>query len=222
MLCASLLLHAVCVLVILVSPSLSYKKKSRTDIHRVSMISLPLSLQAKLPVAQAPESSAPPPAKTPPPEKKVIPQPKKEVTPKPVAAKAEEVTTIAKKDEQPAEESFNMGNSMEGVQRAGSMMLDSAYFPYMYYLKAIRDKIARNWFPPFGVVSPGETLSLIVHFRIAKNGTIMSSEVEQNSGNTFLDQSALRAILVSDPFPPLPFGFADDDLGIHFRFECTR
>jgi hypothetical protein len=35
----------------------------------------------------------------------------------------------------------------------------------------------------------------------------------------FFDHSALRAVMVSDPLPPLPLGFTGEDLGVHFGFE---
>ena len=39
------------------------------------------------------------------------------------------------------------------------------------------------------------------------------------SGYEFFDRSALRAILISDPLPPLPVGYTGSDLGVHFGFE---
>jgi len=220
----SVLVHTFLLLGLIVAPSLPGNKTVQHDIHRVNLVSLPLALQQKLPVSQAPV--APPPSvKTAPPEiKKAIPKPKKETTPKPVPAKRDEATTIKKTQAEPdpAGEKFSMDAGQEGMQRAGAMMLDTAYFPYTYFLKAIRDKIARNWFPPFGVVAKGQTMTIMIYFKIEKSGSVLDPEIEESSGNALLDQSALRAVLVSNPFPPLPFGFVDERLGIHFRFECSH
>ena len=41
----------------------------------------------------------------------------------------------------------------------------------------------------------------------------------KGSGFEFFDSSALRAVMLSDPMPPLPFGYNGDDLGVHFGFE---
>ena len=42
---------------------------------------------------------------------------------------------------------------------------------------------------------------------------------ETMSGAEFFDRSAVRAIQLSDPMPPLPVGFSGDVLGVHFGFD---
>lgn len=214
----SAVIHFLFILFVIVSPSLSHRSPSRQMIHNVNLVSLPLELNKRLPSMSSQPLQPPKPAEK---KKRAIPQPKKEATPKPVEPKQENLTTI-KKSETKDQETFSMGNSQSGVQRTGSMTLDASYFPYVYYLQSVRDKIARNWFPPFGVVTRGESKSLMVYFKIEKQGSIFDADVETSSGDSLLDQSALRAVLVSNPFPPLPFGYTDQALGIHFRFECSR
>jgi hypothetical protein len=45
--------------------------------------------------------------------------------------------------------------------------------------------------------------------------------VETGSGDGGLDESALRAVVITGQLPPLPLGYAGADLGIHFGFEFT-
>jgi TonB family protein len=45
------------------------------------------------------------------------------------------------------------------------------------------------------------------------------SEIEKSSGYAFFDQTALRALLSATPLPPLPAGYTDQYLGVHFGFE---
>jgi TonB family protein len=87
-----------------------------------------------------------------------------------------------------------------------------------YYGLAIQNRIAANWSPAF--VS-GEAIC-IVYFRIIRSGNVVGARVEQSSGIPFYDQSALRAVLESNPMPPLPAQFPDDTVGIHFRFRYKQ
>jgi TonB family protein len=50
-----------------------------------------------------------------------------------------------------------------------------------------------------------------VLFRILRSGRVGDTKLEQSSGNFYFDQAAMRAILLSSPFPPLPEGFYKDD-----------
>jgi TonB family protein len=59
----------------------------------------------------------------------------------------------------------------------------------------------------------------IVHFRIGRDGQVSLTEVESTSGYAFYDQTTLRAILAATPLPPLPAGYTDEYLGVHFAFE---
>ncbi|MFC1849944.1 energy transducer TonB [candidate division CSSED10-310 bacterium] len=225
MLSFSLVIHLIFLLGILVSSKLQLRKRLPRKAYQVSLVSLPLGVRKNLPQPPAAQKS---PAVTPPKKekekpKKSIPKPKKNDEPKPVPPAETDVLTAQKNmEDQEKSENFSMGISGDGTQRSGSMSIDAAHFPFLYYLQIVRDKIARNWIPPFGVVVPGESKTLMIYFKIAQNGTLFETEIEESSGNSLLDQSATRAVLVSNPFPPLPFGFTDQELGIHFRFECFR
>ena len=61
-----------------------------------------------------------------------------------------------------------------------------------------------------------------VYFRVGRNGSIESPAVETSSGNFVFDQAALRAVVQASPLPPLPGGFADDYLGVHFSFAYEQ
>jgi len=103
---------------------------------------------------------------------------------------------------------------------SGSMQLDAKNFPFMYYLSMMKNRISENWIPPFGSVKSKESIRVVIKFRIDHTGRVFSHEIEESSGDTLLDQSALRAVIVSAPFPPLPDGYRDASLGVHFGFLC--
>ena len=96
--------------------------------------------------------------------------------------------------------------------------VDGPISAYSYYLLVVRDKIARYWSPPSGVVSGGKDISSIVKFRIDRRGRITASYVEEPSGIGVFDQAGLRAVAQADPLPPLPQDYEGDWLGIHLRF----
>lgn len=102
----------------------------------------------------------------------------------------------------------------------GSLRLDSGNFQFIYYLAMLKGRISENWIPPFGSVKSDESKRVLVHFRIDRQGRVISPEIEESSGDNLLDQSALRAVIVSGPFPALPAGYPDATLGVHFGFSC--
>jgi len=91
-------------------------------------------------------------------------------------------------------------------------------FEFAYYLQIVRAQIAKHWTPPEGATTGART---VVHFRVARSGAISALQLETGSGNTVFDQSAVRAIVITQQLPHLPLGYAGADLGIHLGFEYT-
>jgi len=86
-----------------------------------------------------------------------------------------------------------------------------------YYEQLIRDKVARNWRSQdldASVRNP-----VVVTFDILRNGSIQNVHVTRSSGNFAADQSAQRAILMSNPFQPLPAQYERDVATIEFLFR---
>ncbi|MBD3170439.1 MAG: TonB family protein [candidate division Zixibacteria bacterium] len=100
----------------------------------------------------------------------------------------------------------------------GGIKIEGAEFQSSYYINLIFAKIRSRWVNP---VRPSSVIQSIVYFRVDKNGKISNAEVEESSGVAAFDQSALRAVLTSDPLPPLPQEFSGDNIGIHLTFEYT-
>lgn len=101
----------------------------------------------------------------------------------------------------------------------GDMTLDQRNFEFTYYLVLVRNRIAANWAPPAGLVTGGRRVRAVVYFRIGRGGEVTATRLEEESGMEFFDRSALRAVMISDPLPPLPLGFGGGDLGVHFGFD---
>ena len=111
----------------------------------------------------------------------------------------------------------------EGLLGVASLLpgvsVDNPDFQFTYYIVVIQNKIASNWNPPFAGGKTDRETKTLVHFRILRNGQVRDVRVESSSGASLLDQSAVRAISMSNPLPPLPQRFSDDSLGVHFSFE---
>jgi len=100
----------------------------------------------------------------------------------------------------------------------GQVAVDAPDFEFTYYLVLVRNKIASNWAPPAGLAA-GAPVRAVVMFRIGRGGEVAGVQLESTSGIEFFDRTAVRAIVLSDPLPPLPLAYTGADLGVHFGFE---
>jgi len=105
---------------------------------------------------------------------------------------------------------------------SSQLQLDIENFEFSYYLVAVRNKVSSNWSPPAGLSTSASAVRTVIFFRIQRDGKIADLKIETPSSISFFDQSALRAVLRSEPFPSLPRGFADSSLGVHFGFEYVQ
>lgn len=134
--------------------------------------------------------------------KKQQKKPKKEILKK----KKEEPTALPKEEK-----------AQRGAQpTSGVVSIKGKKFPFAYYLEFLQNKINQAWQPPCNIM---EDKKVIIYFKIFRDGQVKNISLEESSGIFLLDQSALRAIWTSAPFPPLPQEFREDSLNVHFRFE---
>jgi TonB family protein len=85
-----------------------------------------------------------------------------------------------------------------------------------YYFVLIQDKITGNWTPP--KMSPGTTAGVSLSLKILRSGQVRDLTVGSSSGDRLLDDSALRAVGLSIPLPPLPALFKAEALPLELRF----
>ena len=100
-----------------------------------------------------------------------------------------------------------------------SVRVDDEDFRFAYYLEIIKERVSFNWSPP--PVSGGRNVMCTVYFKIMRDGKVSGVKIEQPSGFDLFDKSALRAVNLSGPLPPLPAGFEGRWLGVHFEFQQT-
>jgi TonB family protein len=105
------------------------------------------------------------------------------------------------------------GNGLALGSGSGMLSLDTANFPYAYYLKQVTGRIEENWIRPQGNLG-----RVVVYFRIKRDGTIIEPQIHESSHSKSVDLLAAGAVRRSEPFPPLPIEFGGDYLGIYLCF----
>jgi protein TonB len=93
-------------------------------------------------------------------------------------------------------------------------------YRFGFYEQLIREQVARNWRSQD--LDSRIRTRVAISFEILRNGSLRNIRVTQSSGNFTMDQSALRAITLSNPLPPLPAGFERDVAVVEFWFGLTQ
>jgi hypothetical protein len=197
----------------------------------------PPAPQPKIP-AHEPEMVVPPPKVKEPPKKE--PPKREERKPEPTPRPTVEKPPEKKRDVSPPSRSPEPSPAREAVARAqpersgssgrpgpgsgpgsglslgggsGLLSLDSANFPFTYYLRQVSGRIEENWVRP-----PQNLGRVVIYFRIKRDGTVVEPQIYESSRNQAVDLLASGAIKRSTPFPPLPVEFGGDYLGIYLCF----
>jgi TonB family protein len=134
-------------------------------------------------------------------ETKVLP--KKDARKKSQTVKGSSKTDATKITKSKSKEN---GSGVAGIQT-------DSVFPFPEYLLKIQSLIEEKWNPP-----SGGNYKTIVFFKIGHDGKIISVRVERRTNSIAFDKSAYDAIQENDPFPPLPEGYKNESLGVHFEF----
>ena len=89
------------------------------------------------------------------------------------------------------------------------------------YNRFIWSKIKKNWTLP-ATLMPKNNLETIIEVRIAQSGALEYIGFEKRSGNSYFDESALRAVKKSVPFPPLAGWVNSRSIEIGIRFHSKE
>lgn len=84
------------------------------------------------------------------------------------------------------------------------------------YKAQISYNIERNWAYAGNMAGGRHDLRSVVMIRILPSGQIDEVWFEERSGNRILDESAYKAVMKSDPLPPLPKGLDEYVIGLVF------
>lgn len=107
----------------------------------------------------------------------------------------------------------NVGNPGGG---GGTPGIDALREPdFGPYMRELQRRIKLNWDPPKG----NESKTVVLLFKIAKDGRLLSCRVHKSSGLPSADQAALKAVELTAPFRPLPADFKGQNIDIQFTFD---
>lgn len=107
----------------------------------------------------------------------------------------------------------NVGNPGGG---GGAPGIDALREPdFGPYMRELQRRIKLNWDPPKG----NESKTVVLLFKIARDGRLLSSRVHRSSGLPSADQAALKAVELTAPFRPLPADFKGQSIDIQFTFD---
>lgn len=83
------------------------------------------------------------------------------------------------------------------------------------YMRDLQRRIKMNWDPPKG----NESKRVVLMFKIAKDGRLLSCTVHKSSGLPAADNAAINAVKLTAPFKPLPANFSGPSVDIQFTFD---
>ncbi|MEI8129759.1 MAG: energy transducer TonB, partial [bacterium] len=86
---------------------------------------------------------------------------------------------------------------------------------YLPYMRELQRRIKMNWEPPKG----NESKRVVLLFKIARDGRLLSVRVFKSSGLPNADKAALSAVELTAPFKPLPADFKGSSIDIQFTFD---
>ncbi|PKN17555.1 MAG: hypothetical protein CVU71_15930 [Deltaproteobacteria bacterium HGW-Deltaproteobacteria-6] len=89
------------------------------------------------------------------------------------------------------------------------------------YNRFVWSKVKKNWTLPAALM-PKNNVEAIIEVRIAQSGAVEYIGFEKRSGNNYFDESALRAIKKSIPFPPLGGWATGRTIEIGIRFHSAE
>jgi protein TonB len=114
------------------------------------------------------------------------------------------------------------GGGLKGGGRGGvegePIPLDTPDPKFHDYFNQIRERIKSKWIYPREAGDRGIGGQLMIEFHIAKDGRLSFLELRRSSGVEILDDYALRAIQLAQPFPPVPDALARQVLPVSGLF----
>lgn len=92
---------------------------------------------------------------------------------------------------------------------------------YGWYIEAVRRAVGQNWMQ--NTIDPGVRMAhrakTTMTFTINRDGSVTNIRTSQSSGNRSMDDSAARALLSIDHFPPLPTDYSGRYVDVTFDFD---
>jgi periplasmic protein TonB len=115
------------------------------------------------------------------------------------------------------------GGGLVGGGRGGvegePIPLDTPEPRYQDYFNKIRERIKAKWTYPRQAGERGIEGELLIEFHIAKDGRLEFIALRNSSGVAILDDYAMTAVKLAQPFPPVPDEISKQTLAINGQFR---
>ena len=118
---------------------------------------------------------------------------------------------------------------VEGLPEGDGTFLNTKEFKYATFFFRVRDSVASRWDSlltqeyrrrdPTGSIYGVRDRSTVLHIKLALDGSLSGVRISKTSGVDFLDQVAVQAFKMAEPFPNPPAAMADQDGYIRFNFQ---
>jgi protein TonB len=89
------------------------------------------------------------------------------------------------------------------------------------YLAAVEQRIGARWSPP-DIFRDRKAVQVVLAFELSRDGHVRKVAIQRSSGSSFYDQAGLRAIYLSDPFPPFPEDLDESRMDINITLSLDR
>jgi colicin import membrane protein len=111
------------------------------------------------------------------------------------------------------------GRKKVALVNIGGMSGDELSQALGLYRALVNEKIESNWVFPEHLNREGAELEAIVVVHARRDGTLFGIDFEKKSGDPYFDDSVMKAILKSKPFPPFPDIYSPKEEEIVIRFS---
>jgi TonB family protein len=207
----SVLVHGFAMLFFGLSALLAPHKASTVPIFEIVSLEKPKLRPLRPKVQKPPEPPPPEPEPVRPPDApKLTPTPSKAVQPKKPEPKV--VKEVEDRTE-PVKEVIQEEQVLQ-PQVAMNMPQDPRL---SLWAARVKKKVDQLWNPPNGIDVMGK-VKVVVTFKVARDGAILSVSISEASGNTVLDDLALMTIKRLENVPPIPENFPNDELEVGCEF----
>jgi colicin import membrane protein len=225
MILLSLLLHiSILTIIFFVSPSISSPKLTFGPVYSVQMVNLPANLFTEKPEASSKDTLDTGLDRQPIVLKKQIDTMSK--LPKKTEEKKLDRDTEKALDEirkrlatsgKAPNKAQVKNNDLGALSQVGNQEIVDRM---QLYYALIWSRIKSQWALPQSILR-GETRETIINVQILRNGMIADINFEKRSGNSYFDESALKAIKKASPLPALPDWIRDSSIEVGIRFHSS-
>jgi protein TonB len=104
----------------------------------------------------------------------------------------------------------------------GGMPGGTGRFSSSWYSSYVSTRLYTLWKQPSSAMAKKTGVTSLVSFRVYRDGHIEGVRLTQSSGFDLMDQSAVQAVKMADPLPPLPNTYSGKYENFDILFELTK